>query len=339
MTAATDLLSSYPHRLGGHCGSGSLRDLLQLHGLDYGRGPLSEGACFGLAGGLGFLFIELPGFVPPFYVVGRTGSMEEDIAEHIGLGLTVEETDDPDAAWDLVKREIDRGHPPMLWADIAKLEYLRVKMSNTRHDIVVVGYDEDDGVAWVADNDRAELQRCSLESLARARASNGFPGPNRHRTYLYDWPDRLRPADEAITAALRTAVANMHGQDEALGGMDVPTGLPAVQAFAASYPTWPDALGDGLDTALGALRVLIVKAGTGGALFRSLHAEFLHDAAVLLEDRALGRLAAHYDELATTWATLAAHAGTREHEAGIACVERIARLESEGAEAMIGWVG
>jgi hypothetical protein len=338
MTAATDLLTSYPHRLAGHCGSGSLRDLLELHGLDYGRGPLSEGACFGLAGGLGFLFIELPGFVPPFYVVGRTGSMEEDVAVHLGLGLSIEETDDPDAAWSLVKREVDSGRPPMLWADIAQLEYLRVKMSNTRHDIVVVAYDEDEGVAWIADNDRDALQRCSLESLARARASNGFPGPNRHRTYRYEWPAQLRAADEAIGAALGTAVANMLGEDEALGGMDVPTGLPAVHAFAASYPTWSETLGEGMDTALGALRVLIVKAGTGGALFRSLHAEFLHDAAVLLDDAPLGQLAAHYDELASTWATLAEHAGTREHKAGIAHVERIARLEAEGVEAMAQWL-
>lgn len=161
MTAATDLLTSYPHRLAGHCGSGSLRDLLELRGLDYGHGPLSEGACFGFAGGLGFLFIELPGFVPPFYIVGRTGSMEEDVAAHLGLGLTIEETDDPHVAWSLVKREVDSGRPPMLWADIAELEYLRVKMSNTRHDIVVVAYDGDESVAWIADNDRDDLQRCS----------------------------------------------------------------------------------------------------------------------------------------------------------------------------------
>lgn len=45
----------------GHCGSGALRDLMELHQLDYGAGPLSEGAAFGLAGGLGFLYLECPG--------------------------------------------------------------------------------------------------------------------------------------------------------------------------------------------------------------------------------------------------------------------------------------
>ena len=42
-------LSAFPHQLAGHCGSGALRDLLEFHGLDFGRGPLSEGAAFGLA--------------------------------------------------------------------------------------------------------------------------------------------------------------------------------------------------------------------------------------------------------------------------------------------------
>ena len=330
--------TTYPHRLAGHCGSGSLRDLLQFHGLDYGRGPLSEGACFGLAGGLGFLYVELPGITPPMYIVGRTGTMEEDVAAHLGVPLQVRETDDPAEGWALVQAEIDRGRPPMVWADIAELEYLRVRMSNTRHDIVVVDYDEDDGVAWIADNDRDDLQRCSLASLARARASNGFPGPNRHRTYLYDWPAVLRPADEAVRAAIATAVANMHGDDEALGGMDVPTGQVAVDAFATSYPTWPQAFGEGLDGALGALRVLIVKAGTGGALFRSLHAAFLHDAGRLLGDPALTDMGVHYDELATAWTALAEHAGAREHDPGIPLVARIAELERTGTAAMARWL-
>lgn len=49
----TALLSRFPHRRAGHCGSGARRDLLEFHGLDYGDGPLSEDAVFGLAGGRG----------------------------------------------------------------------------------------------------------------------------------------------------------------------------------------------------------------------------------------------------------------------------------------------
>ena len=324
----------FPHRRAGHCGSGALRDLLEYHGLDYGRGPLSEGAVFGLAGGLGFLFLELPQLRPPVYLVGRTSNLERDVATHLGLDLELKQTDDPDEGWRWVRDEIDAGRPPMVWADIAELEYLRVRMSNTRHDILVIGYDDDTQTALIADNDREELQRCSFASLAAARSSSGFPGPNRHGTFVYGWPSRLRDPREAVEAALRRAVANMREGGESLADLPGAAGLEGVDRFAASYPSWPETFGDQLDAALSGLRVFIVKAGTGGAMFRSLHAEFLHDTAELLGDGGLRDAAAVYDELVAAWVELARCAERRDHAAGVPLVARIAELEHAGVAAM-----
>jgi hypothetical protein len=189
---------------------------MELHQLDYGAGPLSEGAAFGLAGGLGFLYLEMPGMKPPIYLVGRTADLERDVSEHLGIGLDVRETEDPEEGWRWVRDEIDAGRPPMVWADIGHLEYLRVRMHNTRHDIVIVGYDENEGIAWVADNDRDELQACSLDSLATARSSDGFPGPNLHTTFFYEWPESLRKPAEATRLAIERAVANMRDGGDAI---------------------------------------------------------------------------------------------------------------------------
>jgi hypothetical protein len=52
----TTMRNAFVHRRAGHCGSGALRDLLEHRGLDFGRGSLTEGSVFGLAGGLGFFF-------------------------------------------------------------------------------------------------------------------------------------------------------------------------------------------------------------------------------------------------------------------------------------------
>lgn len=328
---------AFPHRLAGHCGSGALRSLLEHRGLDLGAGPLSEGMVFGLGGGLGFLYAEVPGMRPPIYMVGRTAGMEEDISDHLGLGLELVETDDPDEGWAVLRAELDAGAPTMVWADIGHLEYLRVKMHNTRHDIVVVAYDEDEGVAWIADNDRDELQRCSLESLARARSSDAFPGPNRHRVFRYRWPERLPEPATAIRAAIARAVENMTGHVSFLEGVPSGGGLRGVASFAEAYPQWPARFGDDLDLALGGLRVFVEKAGTGGAMFRSLHAEFLHDAAALLDDEALRAAAALYDELAGTWRALGAAAGERDHAAGLELVETIAALERDGVQRLSAW--
>ena len=333
-------IAAFPHRRAGHCGSGALRDLLEHQGLDYGDGPLSEAAVFGLSGALGFLYLELPQMRPPVYLVGRTADLETDIAAHLGIGLDVRDTDDADEGWALVRDEIDAGRPPMVWADIKHLEYLRVRMHNTRHDVIVVGYDEDAGVAWIADNDRDELQPCSLEALARARNSPAFPGPNRHTVFAYDWPEALRDPAAATRDAVRRAVRTMRGEGggSALADLQGNSGLAGVAAFAEALPRWPQTFGDGLDPALSGLRVFIVKAGTAGAMFRSLQAGFLHELGGLLGERGLVDAGAVYDELVAAWRELAEAAGERDHARCAEIVRDVAALEERGVERMEGWL-
>ncbi len=326
--------STFPHRRAGHCGSGALRDLLEFHRLDYGNGPLSEGTVFGLAGGLGFFYVENTAFRPPFYLVGRTADLERDIATNLEMGLDVRETDDSAEGWSWVLDALAAGRPPMVWADIAELEYLRVKMSNTRHDIVVVSHDPVTGVAWIADNDREELQPCSLESLAAARTSIGFPGPNRNTTFVYDWPDQLPDPRTAFERALRRAIENMTSNAASVGGLHGGSGLAGVDAFAAGYGEWPTTFGDRLDSALSGLRVFIVKAGTAGAMFRSLHAGFFREFAQLLGDAEVVALAEHYEELSTAWINLAECAGHGAHDDGLSFVESIRDLEHRGVKLM-----
>jgi butirosin biosynthesis protein H-like/uncharacterized protein DUF4872 len=338
-TAARRVEIDFPHRRAGHCGSGALRDLLEFHGLSWTAEPLSEGMVFGLGAGLGFAYVELADMDPPIYLVGRTAGMESDICEHLEIALDRRQTDDLDEGWAILRTALDAGRPTMVWADIQHLEYLRVKLQMTMHDIVVTGYDEDEGVALIADNDRDEIQRCSLAALAAARNSHAFPGPNRHATWLMDFPARLPDPATAVRGALAGAIQNMRGGGDGLTAMAEGMGLEGVDAFARAYPEWPERFEGRLDQALRGLRVFVVKAGTGGALFRSLHATFGHDSGSLLDAPALTAVGALYDELAAQWVKLA-EAVTVEgepsarHAAGVAGVARIATLEREGVEAM-----
>jgi hypothetical protein len=324
----------FPHRMAGHCGSGAFRDLLEFHRLSWSDEPLSEAMVFGLSGGLGCFYYELPEMEPPLYLVGRSGGLERGVCEQLGIGLDLRRTDDGHQAWRWLREELDAGRPTMVNADIQELDYLRVKLSNTMHDIVVTGYDEDAGVALVADNDREEIQRCSLDSLSRARGSHGFPGPSRHATWVMRFPERLPDPRVAVDAALRQAVTNMRVASEALAGIGPGSGLDHVERFAASYPRWPELFGDRLDRALRGLWVFIVKAGTGGAMFRSLQAGFLRESAELLGDRAVAAAADVYDELASEWLALAGAARGSDHGAGGPHAEAIARLERDGVAAM-----
>ncbi|MEA2457805.1 MAG: hypothetical protein QOC95_777 [Thermoleophilaceae bacterium] len=330
----------FPHRMAGHCGSGAFRDLLEFHELSWSGEPMSEAMVFGLGGGLGLFFYELPGMEPPIYMVGRNGALEQGICEHLGIGLDLRRTDDPDEAWQWLREELDAGRPTMVNADIRELDYLRVKLSNTMHDIVVTGYDLDEGVALVADNDREEIQRCSLESLARARGSQGFPGPSHHATWVMRFPEALPDPRLAVETAVRLAAANMVSGAGALEGLEPGGGLADVDRLAASYETWPERYGERLGAAVGGLWVFIVKAGTGGAMFRSLQAGFLRESAELLGDTRIAAAADVYEQLAAEWVALAdAVAGGREdparaHTAGLPHVAAIGALERAGAEAM-----
>lgn len=333
---------TFPHRRAGHCGSGALRDLLEFHGLRYEDESLDEGAVFGLAGGLGFFYAALPGIKPPIYLVGRTADLERDFCSHLDVGVDFRQTEDPGEGWELVRREIDAGRPTMVWADIKHLDYLRVRMHNTMHDIIVCGYDIEEGVAIVADNDREELQRCSLESLARARNSEAFPGPNRHATWLMDWPDELPPAHVAVERAIRRAIDNMAGPAKPVMAGAGAGGLAGVELFAREYPQWPARFADDLGAVLRGLAVFIVKAGTGGAMFRSLHAAFLHDAARWLGDGTLAAPASTYDALSERWRLLADamqdERPARAHTYGLEHVAEIAALERQGVEEMQAWL-
>jgi hypothetical protein len=328
--------------MAGHCGSGAFRDLLEFHGLSWTDEPLSEAMAFGLGGGLGCFYYELPDTDPPLYLVGRGGGLERGVCEHLEIDLDLRRTDDPDEAWGWLREELDAGRPTMVNADIKELDYLRVKLSNTMHDIVVTGYDEAAGVALIADNDREEIQRCSIESLQAARGSQGFPAPNHHATWVMRFPDALPDPRVAVERALRQSVANMTEAAEGLAGLDPACGLDHVERLAESYPSWPELYGERLGKALGGLWVFIVKAGTGGAMFRSLQAGFLRESAELLDgDSRLAHAADVYEELAGEWVALAgAAAEARDgdaaaaHAAGRPHLEAVARLEREGAEAM-----
>ena len=140
-----------------------------------GKGPPDEGLVFALGGSLGLAYLRSNDLVPPLYLVGRGADFEIDLPRRLGGQVHVLTTDDPSEGWSWVLDEIDAGRPSLVWGDIAELPYLQVQLQMSRHDIVVIGYDEAKGIAFVVDNDRAEVQEVPLDSLARARSSTSFP--------------------------------------------------------------------------------------------------------------------------------------------------------------------
>lgn len=308
------LVAGYPHRLGGHCGSGALRDLLEWAGLSYGDAPLGEGSVFGLGGALGFSYARGPGFGTPFHLVGRGPSLTEQLCARLGVEQEILATDDPAQGWAWVRDELDAGRPVLCWAEMAELPYLRVKMRMSRHDIVVIGYDDDAGTVVVVDNDRAEPQTIGHGDLARARSARGFPVPTRHTCFRLAFPQNLPELAATAKRACADAVRGMTDAAPGLPGMaggglaGAGTGVGGVGAFVADLGRWSDLDAAELERALFTLWVFVEKAGTGGGLFRRLQADFLADLAGHLPDPSVHEARDVYRLLAARWSELAAAA-------------------------------
>lgn len=301
--------------MGGHCGSGALRDLTEWAELGWGTEVPTEGLVFALGGALDFVYVRCARLWPQAYLVGRGGGLEEDYLTRIGAGLRVRCTDDPDVGWAWVTDEIDAGRPVMVWADIAELPYLRARLSMSRHDIVITGYDDDHQLAYVVDNDRDTTQTVGYGNLRRARCSTGFPMPTRHTTYLIDWPESVPDLATIAGPALAASAALMRGVAAGQPTLNIEdadlaaSGVAGVQLFADDLRCWPTLLDDdALAAALFGLGAFIEKAGTGGGLFRVLQAQGCQHIADLLDNEAAAAAATAARDAANLWSAVAAKA-------------------------------
>ncbi len=314
------VLLDYPHQKAGHCGSGALRDLMTWAELGWGAPP-SEGLVFTLGGALDFAYVRDATLTPPVYVVGRGPDMELDLLHRLGAHTELRQTDDPSLGLKWVTTELDSGRPVMVWADIAELPYLRVRLRMSRHDIVVIGYDDDARIAYVVDNDRDAVQTVPYDALARARSSTGFPLPTRHATYFVEWPS---DAPDLVAAAADALDRSAHTLRDGGPGIFAPaspnggggTGLDGIRAFANDLGHWPDTFDTPvLDVALNALTAFIEKAGTGGGLFRRLLSQGCADLADHSHDPAVHAAADTALRAAQAWTAVAAAATTGDNTA------------------------
>lgn len=333
------VLLDVPHAVAGHCGSGSLRDLLAWRGLSYDDEPMSEALAFALSGGLAFQYLRLEDDTPPIYLVGRTGDLEVTGCRRLGIDVQLRRTDDAGEGWRLVADELDAGRPVMINADILALPYLRVQLSNTRHSLLVTGYDADAGVAYLLDNDRAELQEVPLDVLDRARSTDGFPDPARYATYPMRFPERLPDLHEAARSACADTAANLEGGEGLFpagtltGVVAEATGTSGVRSFVDDLATWGDVLSPEEQRAgLQALRIFVEKAGTGTGMFRRLQADGLREAGQRTGDEALLAAAGAWRVAADAWSALAA-AAEEGLAAAVAAADELPALETRALEA------
>ena len=274
-------IEEFQHAPGGHCGSTAMRDMLRFYGHEF-----TEDMMFGLGAGIDFLYYKNEEAFPPVYIGGRTPDLEQNICAHLGIGMELVTGLEPDQAWAAVKAMMDEGIPAMIHADVYYLDYLRAKRHFPAHRIILVGYDTDRQVAFVADNDRDDIQECSLASLAEARSASFLPRPADNAYYSFDVPTTLVPLVKAVPAAVELAARHNLGLDDGRSyfaevGTEVGLGVAGVEAFAGDMSGWPSYMTpEALEMQCKLVYVSAEKGGTGyGGNFRRMYGRFLLEAA------------------------------------------------------------
>ncbi|PKQ27923.1 MAG: hypothetical protein CVT63_05410 [Candidatus Anoxymicrobium japonicum] len=340
MTGA--FLEKFPHKPGGHCGSASMRDLLEFYGHEY-----SEEMVFGLGSGIDFVYFGNLAIAPPVCVSGRTRDMEENACGRLGVKIEFIHGVDAPTGWLDVKRMLDAGTPVMVLADVYHLDYLRAKRHFSAHRIVLVGYDEESGVAFVADNDREDIQECSLENLAKARSSSYPPQPADNAYYRMEAPERLQDLEHAIPGAIAEAVRHNAGSSPcktsfAYESFRAHRGVAGLKQFAADMLSWPGSMPDEtLETLCKSIYVSVEKGGTGyGGNFRRMYGRFLKEASLTHGGKRIEKIGDEFVAIGDVWSEMArafknhASDGAKAVDAAHPMALEIAEAESRVFEAL-----
>lgn len=286
------LIPHFQHTPGINCSSTGLRDMLHYLGHDY-----SEPMCFGLGSGLGFAYLrDARGTGPTRVIHGRTLTLERDFCRHLALDFTEGSEDDPERAWQVVRDLVDANIPVLLRAELKQLPYWHARNPFSGHLVVLVGYDDDRQVAFLADTGFAGLQEVSYAALRAARSAKVPPIPL-HNDWLAIQPtSQPAPLPQAIMLALR---------ENALGlNLDRAPylGIMGMESLAEEFESWGE-LPDWDRCARGAYQNIEVR-GTGGGFFRKVYAQYLREAEALVEPLREAKLSETLDEIAGEWSVL-----------------------------------
>lgn len=267
--------------------------------------PLSEALVFGIAGGLGALYIlweweahNMKVLVLGFHHLGNYPvRYYQALADRLNVRISISETGSRKTAAQTLDRALDTGKPAIAWVDPAYLPYLQMpeKMKAHLGHIVAVCGRENDGY-WIDDRAAAPyLVPTATFGDARERITS-----YKQRLLLID---ALAPFD--LVAAVTSGIA---AHIDYLGSGSDSFSLPTFRKWAKMFTDpkhkkgYPVAFKDrrGLFSTLRSTYEGITITVGDGAL-RGLYARFLREAAEITVNQGLLTAANAYAGLAGEW--------------------------------------
>ena len=305
-----------PHpRLGGkHALSAALTNALAAQGMtDPHTGkPFTEAMILGIGGGLGagYILWEFKAYDSAKIVLGFSNRWNYPVdfmthaCERIGFKVQVQQSTDKKAAFDQLKSGLEQGLPVITWTDKAHLPHQQLPEYMKAHIINVLGvYGLDEAAGTVQVDDLAQcLIDVDLPTLEAARArisSDKNRTMTLHMTGVVDLP-------AAIRAGIADCIEHL-GRDSESFALPVYKKWARLMTDPKNSKGWPVVFQsrNGLYSTLRGIFEGIVLDNTEGAALRNLYADFLTEAAPVLDNPALEEAAAAYHVAAAHWDELA----------------------------------
>lgn len=314
MGHAQTFTPNYHHFAGTHWETGSIHNVLAYQGVTapHTGQPFSEALLLGLSGGIAVMYFtfDYEGFDPHVYLGTRYPFDAVDgLIGRLGIRADVRHTSSSRRARADLVETLDAGQPAVVWADAFSLPYngWLPDEFGLMMPIVVYGYDERQGVVNVADRAACPLT-ATPDQLAAARARQSSV---QHRLMALDGSTGVPDLAAAVQDSIR-ACASLYF-DKPPKGPRSNFGLNALQKWVrlllddGHERGWAAffAPGAALYHALVNCFEAIELRDACGSASRPLYADFLDEAALILDRPALREVGGAFRAAGTLWRKLA----------------------------------
>jgi hypothetical protein len=309
-------LADYDQFAGAHWETGTVRNHYAYRGVvaPHTGEPYSEALLLGVSGGLVFGYFNFiyQGMDPQCNLLTRnTFDPWDTMLSRLGVVQDRIQTASAARATQALKETLESGVPAIVWADMWSLPYNGLTSQDGMWwmaPVLVYGYEEDAGAAYLADRAQVPL-KTTTDALAAAR---GRVKKDKHRLITLASPEPAKLA-AAVRAGIWDTIRLF--TEKPPKGSKNNFGLAAYRFWAKNLSdprarlSWEKQFPAGLPMVAG-----LTSAYEYGFLFgkgeaedgeRGMYADFLGEAAVILDAPGLSEAAASFREAGAAWGVLA----------------------------------
>jgi len=280
--------------------------------------PFSEAMLLGIGGGLdaGYILFQFSHLPNPMLVLGfrnqwnNTQAFLEYLTDSLRLGVDFLEFADRTVAQDALQNVLKQEKLAIVWVDKAHLPHHELPESlqgYINHQVAVYARD---GRLWRLFLDDLTTQPVEIREKLFTEARANLSQSN-FLMMVYEAAGDINAQElrEAIIEGMRTCAIRLTRPMKTIGISNLETWAEKL-TDRHDREGWPQVFRDqkGLFPVLSTVYESIKLNGTGGFALRKLYADFLHEAAGLLNNPSLNAVAGQYLQLANHWSSLAENA-------------------------------